>query len=284
MFAFLVSMALALSCICLIDFVRSPRDARAAASFALPQRRTLDAWPRTHDVIARVLPRDEDLRERHDEGRIPLSQVNVSHLMASPLVRQTISGAKLKRAADLGLAGALIAFTAPLLIAAAIAIKLESPGPVFYRQTRVGHAGKRFDLWKLRSMTVDAEASGAVWARRDDVRVTRTGAFLRRTRIDEIPQCFNIFSGRMSFVGPRPERPEFTGLLDEAVPHYDHRHLVKPGLTGWAQVNYPYGASVEDAAAKLEYDLYYVQHFSLVLDLWIVVKTLRVAATGSGSR
>ena len=284
MFAFLFAMALALSSIYLVDFVRSPRESRAAASFALPQRRTLDAWPRTHDVIARVLPKDEGLRERHAEGRIPLARVNVGHLMTSPLVRQTISGAKLKRVIDLGLAGTLIAFTAPLLIAAAIAIKLESPGPVFYRQTRVGHDGKRFDLWKLRSMTVDAEASGAVWARKDDVRVTRVGAFLRRTRIDEIPQCFNIFEGQMSFVGPRPERPEFTGLLDEAVPHYDRRHLVKPGLTGWAQVNYPYGASVEDAAAKLEYDLYYVQHFSLVLDLWIVVKTLRVAASGSGSR
>ena len=285
MFAFiLVTAAFALSLVHLIDYVRLPRESRAAATFALPQRRTLDASPRMRGVIARFLPKDEGLRERHDKGRIPLGRINVPALMASPLVRQTIAGAKVKRMIDLGLAGALIAFTAPVLLAAAIAIKLESPGPVFYRQTRVGHDHKRFDLWKFRSMTVDAEAQGAVWAKQNDRRVTRVGALLRRTRIDEIPQAFNIFAGQMSFVGPRPERPEFTGLLDEAVPHYARRHLVKPGLTGWAQVNYPYGASVEDAAAKLEYDLYYVQHFSLVLDLWIVVKTLRVAASGSGSR
>ena len=273
-----------LALVYMIEYVLLPREARAAAAFAFPQRRTLDASPRTHHVVARLLPKDASLRERHDQGRVPLGRVNVAQLMASPLVRQTITGAKVKRVIDLGLAGTLIAFTAPLLLLAALAIKIESPGPVFYRQTRVGHDDKRFDLWKLRTMTVDAEASGAVWAKTNDTRVTRVGAILRRTRIDEIPQCFNIFGGAMSFVGPRPERPEFTGLLDEAVPHYARRHLVKPGLTGWAQVNYPYGASVEDAAAKLEYDLYYVQHFSLVLDLCIVVKTLRVAASGSGSR
>ena len=276
--------AFALLVIHVVEYVLLPRDARAAATFAFPQRRTLDRSPLTHDAVARFLPKDADLRARHDEGRVPLGEVRLPALMASPLVRQTIAGAKVKRMIDLGLAGALIAFTAPVLLAAAIAIKLESPGPVFYRQTRVGHDHKRFDLWKFRSMTVDAEAQGAVWAKQNDRRVTRVGALLRRTRIDEIPQAFNIFAGQMSFVGPRPERPEFTGLLDEAVPHYARRHLVKPGLTGWAQVNYPYGASVEDAAAKLEYDLYYVQHFSLVLDLWIVIKTLRVAASGSGAR
>ena len=284
MFAFLGLSALALALVHMIEYVRLPRETRAAAAFALPQRRALSAWPRTRRVVARLLPRDAALKARHDEGRVPLSRVNAAQLVASPLVRQTITGAKVKRLIDLALAASLIAFTAPLLLLAALAIKTESRGPVFYRQTRVGHDEKRFDLWKLRTMTVDAEASGAVWAKANDTRVTRVGAVLRRTRIDEIPQCFNIFAGAMSFVGPRPERPEFTGLLEESVPHYARRHLVKPGLTGWAQVNYPYGASVEDAAAKLEYDLYYVQHFSLVLDLCIVVKTLRVAASGSGSR
>ena len=284
MLALLILAGVALAAACVIDYAASPREARAAATFALPQRRTLDRSPRTRRIVARFLPKDEALRARHDAGRLQLDQVDLGALDASPLVRQTICGAKVKRVLDLGLAGGLIAFTSPLLLAAALAIKAETPGPVFYRQTRVGHDGKRFRLWKLRTMTVDAEAGGAVWAGTQDARVTRVGAILRRTRVDEIPQCFNILGGAMSFVGPRPERPEFTGLLAEAVPHYDRRHLVKPGLTGWAQVNYPYGASVEDAAEKLRYDLYYVQHFSLLLDLCIVVKTLRVAASGRGSR
>lgn len=284
MVAFILGATILLSLGFLLEYLRLPREARAAATFALPQRRTLDHSPRWGGLVSRFLPKEADLRARHDVGRIPLGLVNAMQLRTSPLVRQTLTGAKVKRAIDLGLAASLVVFTAPLLLIAAAAIKAESQGPVFYRQTRVGHAGKRFRLWKLRTMSVDAEASGAVWARAQDIRVTRVGAILRRTRIDEIPQCFNIFEGTMSFVGPRPERPEFTGLLDDAVPHYDQRHLVKPGLTGWAQVNYPYGASVEDAAAKLEYDLYYIQYFSLVLDLCIVVKTLRVAASGSGSR
>lgn len=284
MLTLVVVIAIVLSASYLAHYIGLPREARAAATFALPQRRTLDRSRRTHDLVARFLPRDTDLRSRHDEGRVALGTLDVAELERSPLVRQTITGAKIKRLIDLCLAATLIVFTGPIVLAAIAAIRIESPGPVFYRQTRVGHDGKRFRLWKLRTMTVDAEASGAVWARTNDARVTKVGAILRRTRIDEIPQCFNIFHGAMSFVGPRPERPEFTGLLEQEVPHYDRRHLVKPGLTGWAQVNYPYGASVTDAAAKLEYDLYYIQHFSLILDACIVVKTLRVAASGNGSR
>ena len=260
-----------------------PVNARRAAVYALPQRRTL---VRTSPQFARVVQRVAPVAPTSDyvQGRTELDRVDSAALRESPLVRQTISGAKVKRAFDLALATALVLFTAPVLVAAAIAVKLDSPGPVFYRQTRVGHDGRLFALWKFRTMRSDAEAGGAVWAREVDDRITRSGAFLRRTRIDEIPQAFNVIYGSMSFVGPRPERPEFTGLLAEEIPHYDERHLVKPGLTGWAQVNYPYGASVEDAAAKLTYDLYYIRNFSLLLDAFIVVKTLRVAVSGSGAR
>lgn len=258
------------------------RNAQSAVACAVPQRRSLSRarilGPRLDRLLVAGQPPE------HVAGFVPLEAIDREDLLASPLVRQTICGAKVKRVFDLALSGALIAFTAPLLVTAALAIKADSAGPVFYRQTRVGHDGKRFRILKLRTMTIDAEAQGAVWAARSDRRVTRVGAFLRRSRIDEIPQAFNVFGGAMSFVGPRPERPEFTGLLAEAVPHYEDRHLVKPGLTGWAQVNHPYGASVEDAAAKLRYDLYYVANFSLPLDAFIVVKTLKVALSGDGAR
>jgi exopolysaccharide biosynthesis polyprenyl glycosylphosphotransferase len=257
-------------------------NAQAAAVCAVPQRRTLSRHRILGPRLDRLLVAGR--APEHVEGRLDLGRLDSRALRESPLVRQTICGAKVKRCFDIGLSGLLILFAGPVLIAAAAAIKLDSPGPVLFRQTRVGHAGKLFSVLKLRTMTVDAEAEGAVWARSRDKRVTRVGAFLRRTRIDEIPQAFNVFYGSMSFVGPRPERPEFTGLLAEAIPHYGERHLVKPGLTGWAQVNYPYGASVKDAAEKLRYDLYYVKNFSLLLDAFIVIKTLKVALSGDGAR
>ena len=259
-----------------------PSETQAAAAYALPQRRTLAKSARFGGAMAWLLP--SPCAAEHEAGRVVIDGIDATALTHSALVRQTVGGAKVKRLIDLALAGALVAITAPVLVGAALAVRLTSSGPIFYRQERVGHAGKRFLLLKFRTMRVDAEAGGAVWARVHDDRVTKVGRFLRRTRIDEIPQAFNIIGGAMSFVGPRPERPEFTGLLDEAVPNYDLRHLVKPGLTGWAQVNYPYGASVEDAAAKLSFDLYYIKHFSHVLDACIVVKTLKVALSGDGSR
>lgn len=165
----------------------------------------------------------------------------------------------------------------PVVAGTAVAIKLDSPGPVFYRQTRVGLRRKPFDLIKFRSMRVDAEADGMPqWSSQSDPRVTGIGAFIRKTRIDEIPQIFNVLRGDMKFVGPRPERPYFVEQLAEEIPFYTQRFQVKPGITGWAQVHYAYAASAEDTRAKLEYDLYYIKHYSLILDIIIILQTIRV--------
>ncbi len=189
-----------------------------------------------------------------------------------------------KRAADIALAAALLVAAAPICLIAAIAIALETPGPVLYRQVRVGAGGRPFKIVKFRSMRVDAESDGAQWASERDPRVTRVGRVIRHLRIDEIPQAFNVLRGDMSFVGPRPERPEFVEILSEAVPHYELRHMVKPGITGWAQVKRSYGASVEDAVEKHRFDLYYLKNCNILMDLKIVLMTFRVALFGVGSR
>jgi lipopolysaccharide/colanic/teichoic acid biosynthesis glycosyltransferase len=165
-----------------------------------------------------------------------------------------------------------------------VLILAESPGPVIYRQERVGLGGKPFTIWKFRSMRNDAERAGPIWAALGDARVTRIGAFIRKVRIDELPQLVNILRGDMSLVGPRPERPHFVTQLAAQIPLFHERAQVKPGLTGWAQVNYPYGASVEDARAKLSYDLYYIKHRSVLLDLVILLATVRVVLFQEGSR
>ncbi|MBS1787944.1 MAG: TIGR03013 family PEP-CTERM/XrtA system glycosyltransferase [Acidobacteria bacterium] len=175
-----------------------------------------------------------------------------------------------------------IVLSLPLAIFAAIAIKLDSPGPIFYVQERVGKNGRIFKIVKFRSMRQDAEKDGAKWAAKSDPRITRVGNFLRKTRIDEIPQFLNILRGEMSFVGPRAERPVFVEQLSEQIPFYSQRHLVEPGLTGWAQVNYGYGASVEDSIQKLQYDLYYIKNVSLLFDIWIMFKTIKVVLFGYG--
>ncbi|MEM8771639.1 MAG: exopolysaccharide biosynthesis polyprenyl glycosylphosphotransferase [Pseudomonadota bacterium] len=189
-----------------------------------------------------------------------------------------------KRTLDIVLSVVMIVFLTPLLAATAIAIKLDSPGPVLYRQKRVGLGGKVFEVYKFRSMFVDAERDGPQYARIGDERITRVGRIIRRLRIDEIPQTLNVLNGKMSFVGPRPERPEFVATLEKEIPHYHARHLVKPGITGWAQVKYEYAASVEGAREKLRYDLYYVTAVSPLLDLAIVAMTVRVVLFGLGSR
>ncbi|MFZ5618465.1 MAG: exopolysaccharide biosynthesis polyprenyl glycosylphosphotransferase [Pseudomonadota bacterium] len=189
-----------------------------------------------------------------------------------------------KRFFDIAAALSLLVCLSPVLILTAIAIRLDSQGPILYRQRRIGFAGREFEIFKFRSMREDAEKNGARWAAEDDDRITRVGRFIRRTRIDEIPQAINILKGEMSFVGPRPERPEFVRLLEKEIPHYHDRHIVKPGITGWAQVKYVYTASVEGARDKLAYDLYYIKHFSPILDLIIVLMTVRVALLGIGSR
>jgi lipopolysaccharide/colanic/teichoic acid biosynthesis glycosyltransferase len=170
------------------------------------------------------------------------------------------------------------------MLVTAVLIRLDSPGPVLYRQERVGLHGRPFIVLKFRSMRIDAEARGPVWASQRDPRVTRIGGFIRLTRIDELPQLVNVLRGEMSFIGPRPERPHFVAQLTEAVPLYPERNRVKPGLTGWAQVNYPYGASVEDARAKLSYDLYYVAHRGLMLNVLILFATVRVILFQKGAR
>lgn len=168
------------------------------------------------------------------------------------------------------------------MLLAFVAIKMESSGPVIFRQVRTGRDGKDFILYKFRSMRIDAEAKGAQWAVINDCRVTRIGNFMRKTRIDELPQLVNILSGNMSLVGPRPERPEFNKMLAEKIPFYNFRHSVHPGLTGWAQVLYPYGASIEDAEEKLQYELFYIKNYSLWLDVSIALKTVQVVLFGKG--
>lgn len=190
--------------------------------------------------------------------------------------------AALKRTTDLAVAVVLGLAVLPLIPLVALAIRLESPGPIFYSQTRVGLGGRPFRLFKFRSMRQDAERDGARWAQAGDARVTRVGRFMRLTRIDELPQLWNVLAGEMTLVGPRPERPEFTAMLEREIPHYAKRYTVKPGLTGWAQVRFHYTSTVEDTARKLEYDLYYLKHASLALDLRILVETVRVVLRKSG--
>ncbi|MBD2343484.1 sugar transferase [Anabaena subtropica] len=189
---------------------------------------------------------------------------------------------KLKRLVDMILSCCLFVFLSPLMLLAALAIKLDSPGPVFYAQIRTGLEGKPFKVYKFRSMYQDAEKRGVQWADKQDPRITRVGRWLRITRIDELPQILNVLWGEMSLIGPRPERPEFDVKLRQEIPYYDLRYVVKPGITGWAQVMYPYGASVEDAYEKLAYDLYYIKNYSLALDLAIALKTIRVVLLGKG--
>ncbi|QDE68307.1 MULTISPECIES: polyisoprenyl-phosphate hexose-1-phosphate transferase ExoE [Myxococcus] len=216
--------------------------------------------------------------------RIPVQFLRASdfafadELTVSPLRRT------LKRGFDIAVASLLLMLSAPFLLLVVVAIKLDSKGPIFYRQERTGLFGSTYHLWKFRSMRTDAEKHGAVWAKANDDRVTRVGRFIRRTRIDEIPQVFNILTGDMSFVGPRPERPVFVEQLKQQIPFYGLREAVKPGLTGWAQIRYPYGASVEDARNKLEFDLYYVKNGSLFLDVGIIFHTVRHVLLGRGAR
>ncbi len=218
-----------------------------------------------------------------------LRRIPVLHLRASDLAfadELSISNLRsiTKRACDIVAATALLVLAAPLMVLVALAIKLDSPGPVFYRQERIGKSGKSFWLWKFRSMAKDAEANGAMWARENDGRATRVGKILRKARIDEVPQAFNVLLGQMSFVGPRPERPVFVAELKNQIPFYELRELVPPGITGWAQIRYSYGASVEDARNKLEFDLYYLRNGGLFLDLMIIFHTFRHVLLGRGAR
>ncbi len=216
--------------------------------------------------------------------RIDMKRMELSWLLYSDgFVFGTLDRV-LKRTLDLMVSSAVLLVASPFLLAAMLAIKLEDGGPALYRQTRVTRGGRPFRINKLRTMRVDAECGGAVWAAQGDARITRSGAFLRRTRLDEVPQLFNVLRGEMSFVGPRPERPDFVDMLSGAIPLYRERHVAKAGLTGWAQINYPYGASIDDARSKLSYDLYYVKNFSVLFDMLIIVQTIRVVLWPGGVR
>src|SRR5215813_3180315 len=217
-------------------------------------------------------------------GRVSLDMMRPSWLIFSGRGRQARIAGLVRNLMHRFVALILGLLSLPVALLTAILIKLESSGPVFYRQERVGKNGRTFTLMKFRSMVVDAEREGPVWASSSDDRTTRVGRIIRKIRVDEIPQFWAILRGEMSFVGPRPERPHFVSQLAQEIPYYQQRHLIAPGLTGWAQIKYPYGASVEDARQKLQYDLYYIKNQSLALDLVIVFETVKTVLFGKGAR
>ena len=220
-----------------------------------------------------------------ERGQVRLDSLNASWLILGEGFNNNGLRDTVKRGFDLAASGILLLATSPVIAVTALLIKLDSPGPLFYRQERVGEGGRNFDVCKFRSMRVDAEQAGKpVWATNNDDRTTRVGKIIRKVRIDELPQIFNVFRGDMSFVGPRPERPFFVKQLAQEIPYYEARHSIKPGITGWAQVRYPYGASVEDAKEKLQYDLYYVKNHSLFLDIMVLIDTIQVVLWGKGAR
>jgi sugar transferase (PEP-CTERM system associated) len=219
------------------------------------------------------------------QGKIALADVQPEWVLFPDDSRYARTLEIFKRVVDVTAALSVLIFTLPLSLFVVALIKIEDRGPVFFRQTRLGHRGLPFTLYKLRSMHPDAEAeTGPVWAQRNDPRITRVGRWIRPLRIDEIPQAWNVLRGEMSIVGPRPERPEFISRLRTFLPLYDHRHIVRPGITGWAQVNLPYTATVEEAKDKLEYDLYYIKNLSMMLDLFILLRTVKIILFGWGSR
>jgi exopolysaccharide biosynthesis polyprenyl glycosylphosphotransferase len=223
------------------------------------------------------------LYERHF-GKVPLRTIDETWFITS--LAETHRGLylNLKRAGDLLCALVGLILSAPIMLLAALAIRLDSRGPVFYSQIRLGEQCRSFRIYKFRTMRVDAEINGAAWAQKNDPRITRLGGLLRKSRLDELPQLINVLRGDLSIVGPRPERPEFVTTLKEQIPFYNRRHMVKPGLTGWAQVRYVYGASIEDAREKLQYDLYYIKNRSLLLDVEIVLRTVWVVLMRKGAQ
>jgi sugar transferase (PEP-CTERM system associated) len=245
----------------------------------LPLRELLDC------KLAGVTVNDLSSFFERMRGQVRLDSLRASWLIYGDGFRQGIARTVVKRLFDVVAASVLLVLTAPVMLLAAMAIAIESGFPVIYRQERVGQGGRTFKVLKFRSMRLDAEADGKPrWAGSNDDRITRVGNFIRRTRIDELPQIFNVLHGDMSFVGPRPERPYFVDQLTDQIPFYAARHSVKPGITGWAQVRYSYGASVDDAVQKLQYDLYYVKNHTLFLDMLVLLQTVRVVLTGDGAR
>ena len=217
-------------------------------------------------------------------GKIRIDTLHPSNVIFADGFTQAVIRSSEKRVMDIMVSALMLVATLPIIAVTVAAIYFESGGPILYRQERVGRRGRVFTLLKFRSMRQDAEANGAVWALQNDMRVTRIGSFIRRTRIDELPQLINVLKGDMSFVGPRPERPQFVAELSKSIPYYDLRHYVKPGITGWAQILYPYGASINDAREKLQYDLYYLKNYSIFLDINILLQTIQVILWRKGAR
>lgn len=218
-------------------------------------------------------------------GKLLVEKLNPSWLIFSDGFRKSKLSRASKRLVGLVLATLMLVILSPLMLLVALAIKIDSRGPVFFKQERVGEFGKIFTIYKFRSMVADAEKmTGPVWADENDPRITRVGRIIRKLRIDELPQLWNVFKGDMSFVGPRPERPYFVEQLKKKVPYYNERFSVKPGVTGWAQVMYPYGASEEDALEKLKYDLFYIKNMSLLMDLVVIFHTVKIVLLSRGSR
>jgi sugar transferase (PEP-CTERM system associated) len=219
-----------------------------------------------------------------ETGRMSIDAMKPSALIFSSGFHRRAVLMGLKRTIDFMASLLGLLFLTPLFALVAVLIKIDSPGPVFYKQTRVGLMGLPYTLWKFRSMCQGAEENGVQWAIQDDPRITRIGRWLRKWRIDELPQLINVIKGEMSLVGPRPERPDFVNDLRAAIPYYDLRHTIRPGISGWAQTRFRYGASLEDAHVKLQYDLYYIKNLSLALDCRILLKTIRVVLVGAGAR
>jgi sugar transferase (PEP-CTERM system associated) len=238
------------------------------------------------DNKLRGIPVYSDLSfQEHHLGRIELDAIDANWLLFADGFQSGMVSRAVKRVFDIAIGLLLTIVTLPLMLVTAAMIKVDSRGPVFYRQERTGLHGETFTLFKFRSMAMDAEVAGKPqWAQQRDPRITRVGAFIRASRIDELPQLFNVLRGEMSMIGPRPERPVFVEELSKVIPFYNHRGYVKPGLTGWAQVNYPYGASVDDAREKLAYDLYYVKNRGVLLDMVILLSTVRVILFREGAR
>lgn len=217
-------------------------------------------------------------------GKLSVENLHPSSLIFSDGFKRSAIFKQMKRGIDILASAVILALFSPAILMIALAIKLDSKGPILYRQERVGEDGKIFRLVKFRSMRVDAEENGPVWTKVDDQRITRVGRVIRKLRFDEIPQMINVFEGDMSFVGPRPERPFFVGQLEREIPYYSQRLVIKPGVTGWAQICYPYGASREDALEKLKYDLFYIKHMSMFFDLNIIFETVKIVLLGKGAR
>ncbi|WP_039915826.1 TIGR03013 family XrtA/PEP-CTERM system glycosyltransferase [Cellvibrio mixtus] len=258
------------------EIVISPDERRRSSGNAFPLGQFLDC------KLAGIDSTDALSFCERELGRIDINLLHPSWMLFSDGFKYSKRMLIAKRLFDLALASLFFIVLWPFMLLTAIAVRLDSPGPVLYHQTRTGLNGKPFRIYKFRSMRQDAEKNGAVWAKKNDSRITRVGAFIRNTRLDELPQLYNVIAGSMSFVGPRPERPEFVSELAKQLPFYETRHKVKPGLMGWAQLKYPYGASVEDAKNKLQYDLYYTKNHSFLMDMLIMIQTVEIVLLGKG--